>query len=210
MTIHVEQTRGFITHLALPRAPLWRVAPALGLALALGACGGGGGDGVDSDASVTACFTATKTVTFAIKATPPGASNVTRSTVGPMTYRGQAVTGQTWFAGAESFSQYWTVTDAGVTFVADVDSDGTATPSGGFLPKNMRPGQSVTDPSDGSVDTLVGFENITLGGKTFSNTCHFRETDSQGGDALEVWYAPGYGQIKMTDSDATVQYNGDL
>ena len=168
-----------------------------------------------TSASITACFTANKTVNFAMTATgvPSGQVGANRSTTGPMTYNGQAVTGQTWFypAGntASTITNYWTVTSSGVTIVANVNSNGAVANGNVSFPQNMAPGQTITG-SNNIRYTLVGFENITLAGKTFPNTCHIKLADSQG-NSIDDWYAPGYGDIKEVAPDGSVtQYSGDL
>jgi hypothetical protein len=132
-----------------------------------------------------------------------------------MTYNGQAVTGQTSFypSGNQVTTDtiYWKVTSSGVQFIAEVTNLGIISTAGNYslLPQNMSPGQTVVDP-DNTRHTLVGFEEIRLAGKTFSNTCHIRETDNLG-NLTDGWFAPGYGVIKQVDSSgATTQYNGDL
>jgi hypothetical protein len=196
---------------------LLKTLPVLGFAWALSACGGGG-DGSDStspssNGSITACFTATKTVNFALTASgvPPGSVAANRSTVGPMTYNGQAATGQTDFYPTgntiSTETLYWTVTSSGVTIIANVDYKGTVTPGSVFFPQNMVPSQTVTG-FDNTRYTLVGFESINLAGKIFSNACHYKADGN--GAAEEGWYAPGYGLVKQIVSGVTRQYNGDL
>jgi len=164
----------------------------------------GGESGGTQAASITACFTADKTVNSAMTTfgVPAGAVGVNRSTVGPMTYKGQAVTGQTFFY-PDGFSDttYWTVESNGVTFIAYVNSDGATISGSTFFPQNMSIGQTVTTQSD--YYTLVGFDTFSLAGKTFSNACHFKTSTG------DVWYASGYGNIKQIISGVTAQYNGD-
>jgi hypothetical protein len=137
-----------------------------------------------------------------------------------MTYNGQAVTGIKHFYLSSgllliSKTEYWTITSNGVTDIARVD--GSRTQTGGVtLPPDMRPGQTVTgsgQTANGSYalsNTLVGFEDVQLAGKTFTNTCHIRVETSLG-EKTDVWVAPGYSVIKETSSNgATIQYNGDL
>jgi hypothetical protein len=187
-------------------------------ALALGGCGGGGSGNDDSDTpassgSIIDCFTANKTVNFSVVVpnAPINSVVATRSTTGPMIYNGKAVTGQTLFySNGSPFteSNYWTVTSNGVTMIATVLSNGTVAPDGTFYPYNMNPGQTATDSSN-DVTVFIGFETVSLAGKTFINTCHIRGVDSRGISA-EGWYAPGYGLIKQTGSNGTFQYNGSL
>ena len=167
-----------------------------------------------SGASITACFTVPTTVSFKVASSnvPSGQVGVSRSTAGPMTYNGQAVTGQTWFytSGSTTYTEisYWTVTSSGVAYVANINTDGTVESSSLFYPQNMSPGQTATD-SDNSRYTFVGFETVSLAGKTFSNACHIRAVGTQG--SVDAWLAPGYGSIKEIHSTGvTNQYNGDL
>jgi hypothetical protein len=183
-----------------------KVLPAVALTCMLVACGGD-----EEDGSIVACFTADKTVNFAIATSnlPSGQVGVNRSTFGPMTYRGQAVMGQTSFY-PDNFTEinYWTVTSSGVAFTAYVSSDGNSRSGTLFYPQDMSSGQTVTDASNNRY-TLVGFETINLAGKTFSNVCHIKVINTQATN--EIWYAPGYGDIKEIHSNGVInQYNGDL
>jgi hypothetical protein len=199
---------------------LWTVLPVAATALALGGCGGdGGSESVPtttsgSSGSITACFTANSTVNYAVTTSnlPAGDLGANRSTVGPMTYNGQAVTGQTFFYpyGNTTYttSTYWTVTNIGEAAIAEVAVDGTVTADSTFLPQNMSPGQAATNSSN-DITTFIGFETLSLAGKTFPNTCHFEVVDPQG-NQTEGWYASGYGMIKRIENGLTVQYNGDL
>jgi hypothetical protein len=127
-----------------------------------------------------------------------------------MMYNGQSVTGQTFFYpdGNTTYTQtnYWSVTNSGVTLIAEIAYNGTVTNDGTFLPYNMSPGQTATDPSN-QPSTFVGFETLTLAGQTFTNTCHLKGVDTQG-NPTDAWYAPGYGIIKQIDANGTDQYDG--
>jgi len=198
--------------------------------LALGGCGGGddgpgvtsgngsgtgGGDSGSSSVittgvgSITACFTANNTVSYAMASS--GTGSAYKQTVGPMTYNGQAVTGNTMFySDGNKQTQYWTVTDSGVTKIAKVNSDGTVMTDGSvFIPQDIKPGQVVINHDNNDSITFIGFETFTLAGKTFYSTCHIKASVTQGGQA-DFWYAPGYGEIKVTDNGGTAQYNGNL
>jgi hypothetical protein len=190
----------------------WRLAlPVAAAVLALGGCGGSDDSTdavVSSSGSITACFTANSTVSFSYTTTSNQLPN--RSTVGPMTYNGQAVTGQIAFYPSgtiTAFTSYWTVASNGVTQIASVINNSTVELDGTFLPQNMNPGQAATG-SNNNVSTFLGFQTITLAGKTFANTCHFNIKDNTG--TTEQWYAPGYGVIQQVGATGTVQYNGDL
>ena len=201
--------------------------PVLGLALALGGCGDddsdGGGAQSRSSGFITACYTVNQTVSFGLTSTgvPSGQVYANRSTVGPMTYNGQAVTGQTFYypSGGQVTSQtnYFIVTSGGITMgntvVVNVDGSTSVTPDGSFLPQNMSPGQTVNSTTDSN--TFVGFETITLAGKTFYNTCHFKALSTINGEgnagSMDVWVAPGYLTVKEVSSTGmTEQYSGDL
>jgi hypothetical protein len=81
------------------------------------------------------------------------------------------------------------------------------------LPLDMKPGQTVTyqwhatttangmtvvGPTMTSTETLVGFETLSIAGKTFTNVCHFKHTNSD----TDSWVAPGYGGIRTIFHDA--------
>jgi hypothetical protein len=198
----------------------WRLAlPVAAAVLVLGGCGGSSDNSTDavvsSSGSITACFTANNVVNFSVTANGPSNQILpNRSVVGPMIYNGQTVTGQKLFypSGNTTYtrSDYWMVTNNGVTVIALVDYDGTVTNNGTFFQENMNPGQTVINSSN-DITTFVGFETITLAGKTFSNVCHFKEADPDG-TQTEAWYAPGYGTIQGVSSNNGFnwQYNGDL
>jgi len=197
---------------------LFMALPVAAAVFALSGCGGDDDNpvtGGNGSPSITACFTANNTISYAVTApsgVPSGALVPNKSTVGPMTYNGQAVTGQMSFypSGTKTYTTtvYWSVTSSGVTGIGVVNYDGTVTDDGTFYPQNMESGQVVTNSGNEST-TFIGFETLTLAGKTFSNTCHFKSSDSQG-NQVEDWYAPGYGGIKRIISGVTTQYNGSL
>ena len=206
------------------KTTLTTLPAALALALTLGACGGGSDDPISPPGpSITDCFTVNKTVTFAMTVSnePLDYPTPKKSVTGPMPnpYDGQTVTGQTIFyldgfnpAGSQTYTEtsYWTMTNSGVKIIAYVDYNSTVTSIDLLFPKDMKPGDKVTD-SNNTLYTFIGFKNVTLSGKTFTNTCHIKETDSEG-NSDEAWYAPGYGMIQQVDnkSGMTIQYSGDL
>jgi len=199
---------------------LFMVLPVAAAVFALSGCGGDddnpviGGGNNNGSPSITACFTVNKTVSYAMTASnvPSGSTAPNKSTVGPMTYNGQAVTGQTFSSTSGTTTStaitYWAVTNSGVTGLASVNYDGTIASDDTFFPQNMEPGQVVTN-SGGASTTFMGFETFTLAGKTFSNTCHFKAMDQQG-DPIDKWYASGYGMIKQAVNSSALQYNGSL
>jgi hypothetical protein len=150
-----------------------------------------------------------------------------------MTYDNKAVTGSIAAYSTGNVAFYYTITSNGVNQIAQVffrdpsiiDSLTTYSPQ--EIP-NMQPGQSIV--MNGTTDfgssvstvstkmTFIGFETITLKSddktfpdKTFSNTCHFQSITSGNLGAVDMWVAPGYGQILGADSlGAFSQYAGDL
>jgi hypothetical protein len=185
--------------------------------LGLTACGGDGGDDSDTQGgtgSIVDCFTANKTVNFAFAASNVASGQIfpNRSTTGPMTYNGQAVTGQTFSypseGSANTHSGYWSITSSGVTLIASVYRNGVVVPDGSFYSQNMSPSQTATDSSN-NITTFVGFESVNLAGKTFINTCHFKGITNTGNIA-ETWFAPGYGIIKQVEATGVLQYDGNL
>jgi len=189
---------------------LLKTLSACAVVLALGGCGGS-----DDDGSIVACFTADRTVNYGLTTlnAPSGSVGANRSFVGPMTYGGQDVTGQKFFYPTSNSqyteTNYWRVASNGVTFVAQVNSNSVATPGSLFFPQNMSPGQTATNSANERY-TLIGFETISLAGKTFSNTCHIKAVDTKG-NTEEQWYAAGYGNIKQISSNGVInQYSGDL
>ena len=205
------------------KTSLTTLPAALALALTLGACGGGD-DPVPpphptpSGPFITDCFTVNKAITFAVTSfnVPSDSVGANKSTTEPTTYEGKPATGQTFFypAGTTTYkdTNYWTIIDNGVKFIAYISVDGTVIPAPAnlFFKQDMAPGETLTD-ANNNVYTFVGFEKITLAGKTFSNTCRIKEKDSDG-NSDETWYAPGYGIIKQVDAQSgiIVQYSGDL
>ena len=199
---------------------LFMALPVAAAVFALSGCGGDddnpvtGGGNNNGSPSITACFTANNTISYAMTSSnmPSDETAANKSTVGPMTYNGQSVTGQTNFfpSGTKTYTQttYWVVASNGVTGIATLNYDGTVTDDGTFYPQDMKPGQIVTNPSN-DVTTFIGFETITLAGKTFSNTCHFKATNPNG-TQVDGWFAPGYGAIKQIINGGTIQYNGSL
>ena len=180
--------------------------------LALGACGGDGGDDSDTQSgtgSIVDCFTANKAVSFTFTSLPTSFTGANRSTTGPMIYNDQIVMGQTiYYSNGATVNNYWSITDNGVTSIASVINNSTVVPDGTFFPYNMKPGQTTVD-SNNNISTFVGFETVSLAGKTFTNTCHFKGVDIEG-NAAESWSAPGYGVIKEVETAGTIQYSGTL
>ncbi|MCL2022360.1 MAG: DUF4214 domain-containing protein [Betaproteobacteria bacterium] len=182
----------------------------------------GGGSG---DASIAACSSADRTVSYAVTG-----DDVIQHTVGPMTYNGQAVIGFTQiFSSGYTFTSYQTVTNSGVYVVATEDSHGVITTfsPNPHTPLSIQPGQSfdqhytLISSAYGVREyavhtTFVGFETLTLAGKTFSNVCHFIDSSTVDGmpTESETWNAPGYGLIKSISSSPygtiSSQYAGDL
>ena len=179
-------------------------------------------------ASITNCFTVPNSVSFAMYSAAGNAGSGTTAlvTAGPATFNGQAATMQS------TYNVYWTVSSSGVQFLGYVPSNGTAYTANppGTIPLNIQPGQfvdfnfdyrgfvanggSLVNPS--TRHTFVGFENITLGSKTFANACHFQVqqlasngTVDQSSAPIDEWYEFGYGLIKESSTAYTRYYVGD-
>ena len=161
-----------------------------------------------SSASIAACFTAPNEVSFAL-GPHPEQGYYAKASIGPGTFKGQAVTVQTFFyEDGTSESAYWTITNTNVAQLGYTTYNGTTwtynPPSN--LPLNIQPGQSI-DYVDGDglsrTLTFVGFETLTLADKTFPNTCHFENrlnTPTSGYSTLtDTWYASGYGEIRSAN-----------
>jgi len=211
--------------------------------LALSACGGGGSDNnIVPKGAVAACFTMPETMRFRVNyfqangIVVPGAYY--DRTAGPATFNGQSVTqsetvGHVIYPGFPEYFrdvEYWTVTDAGMTFLGHAIEqlvmtpenpneyvwmtflDYTANPAP-VIPLDIQPGQSVDFASalvvaenfDAPASfTFVGQETLTLAGKAFSDVCHFRLQGTPPGltspVTTDLWYAPGYGEIQRRDT----------
>lgn len=89
--------------------------------------------------------------------------------------------------------------------------------AGAQMPADMTPGQSVqmnytttltttatnavTTANISSQYTFAGLENLTLGGRTFSNACKVKEVEN--GQVYVTWFAKGFGAIHSERQDAT-------
>ena len=131
------------------------------------------------------------------------------------------------------FASYWSQESNGIRFWGFLDYENTGTAhsktvhSDGFtLPLAMQPGQSValsytdtstqlTGPSSGEVTntthqetwTFEGFETVTLGGKTFTDTCRIKTVQATEDGPSTLWFAKGFGLIHgvHTTTDGTVE-----
>ena len=173
------------------------------------------------------CFEVPKTVRFAWASTViKGGVYPVESTVGPDTFNDQAaiksaVTEQyTDGTGATHTlvdTSYMAIKSDGIYEVGHVFSDGrtfTPTPPLFKFPLDMKPGSSIDVVTYDGVGinhiAFVGFETLTLGGKTFPDVCHFHITDNYGGIPSDSWSAYGYGQIQTITQGLSAKYNGDL
>jgi len=176
-----------------------------------------------ASASIANCFAAPTSPVAFTKVYDPPIPNLPayliKVTVGPATFNGKAVSGSTTVttgmgAPTSTYSEYWTVTSSGVTMLGATLADGTifnpASPD--VWPLNTKPGDYLDGITAGGTTkrmTFLGFETLTIAGKTFSNACRFNQTDSHG-TSSDQWYAAGYYQIKSLSSGQSVQYNGDV
>jgi hypothetical protein len=121
---------------------------------------------------------------------------------------------------------YLTVDNAHVQIlgVNQYDSNGVfdgkdVNSSGNRLPVNMTPGQTVqldytqtstsltptsstTTTTETDRLTFVGFENLTLGGRTFANVCRIKSPNPNGTETSVTWAANGFGFIRSETQDA--------
>ena len=65
-----------------------------------------------------------------------------------------------------------------------------------LLPSGTPSTRSLTD-----VVTFVGFENLTLAGHVFANTCKFTLPTGTAGQVRAVWVAKGFGAIRREWQD---------
>jgi hypothetical protein len=205
---------------------------ALSLTCALGACGGGGGASDPSDSgsggsgpSVAQCFTAPQTISFKMfeqdQEPAPPEWMIDRVTTGPDTFNGQEVTAQTTlYANGNTDVSYWKITDNGIAVVGNktFNTISTFDPPWIMAALNMQPNDFIDIPEvvfsedmtrHSSRNTFVGFETLTLAGKTFTNVCHFRTVFDYGG-VSESWVVNGYGPIKKVAPGYLLEYSGEL
>ncbi|MCL2829466.1 MAG: hypothetical protein FWD77_01860, partial [Betaproteobacteria bacterium] len=175
-----------------------------------------GGSGNTGGGGIAACFSADSPVTYAVS----GATYAS-TTVRPDTYEGRpAISNTQYNANGSIYSvNYTEITSSDVLQPATVIGNGAMTLS--YTPTyvrarlSMQPGQSFDQRATMSTGitydihtNFVGYETLTLAGKTFSNVCHFIETQVGGGASVktEFWMAHGYGPIKVN----SIQYAGEL
>jgi len=182
-----------------------------------------------SDASIAACFTVPNNISFALTPIEVGQGYYVKASIGPGIFNGQTATAQTYFyEDGDSETAYWTITNKGIymlggTRTPTITDEGTvSTPdtSSLIIPLDAQPGQSMIYVNNDNISlklTFIGWETLTLAGKTFSNTCHFQRSlisPNPGGyaDLADSWYAPGYGEIRndMAPGKTAYQYAGDL
>jgi len=120
------------------------------------------------------------------------------------------------------FAGYWSQESNGLRFWGGLDYDSTGTAltktlhSDGFvLPLATQAGQSTaltyTDTisylsgakagqtetaSHQETWTFEGFESLTLGGKTFTDTCRVKTTSGLIDGAITLWFAKGFGVVR--------------
>jgi hypothetical protein len=208
--------------------------------LTLSACGGGGDNNSNTNVSgsIGACFTAASVVNYTVAAVS-GNGNTMKISVGPGAFKGQASSMvETFYSSTGTGKTYWVVKSDGVYMLGDswndvTGSTDTCAPKSPWMvvPLNMQSGQIFDDKLGGSETcssgeevqitpsrtTFIGFETITLAGRTFSGICHFRGQDFTNEGKIDpnlvaedIWFAPGYGRIKFIANDGSVwQYSGD-
>ncbi|MDB5773686.1 MAG: hypothetical protein JWM42_4060 [Burkholderia sp.] len=104
-----------------------------------------------------------------------------------------------------------------IFYDASGEVSSTEVTAGYNAPVNLAPGQKIqrvvtvtkstptqTNPPTTRNEelTFIGFENLTLGGRTFTDVCKFVMTGS-GGEKVENWFAKGFGNIKWVTVNAS-------
>ena len=126
------------------------------------------------------------------------------------------------------FAGYWSQESNGLRFWGGLDYDSTGAAlsktvhSNGFvLPLATQVGQStaltytsttsyLSGAKAGQTETgtyqeawtFEGFESLTLGGKTFTNTCRVKETSGLIDGAITLWFAKGFGIIRARHTNS--------
>lgn len=201
------------------RTKLFNIS-ALLMAALLAGCGGGSGDssqnfsqGQSAQASMHDCFILTPGVRFTL-------TDGTRWLNVQEQFEGQTYTGAVELrANNTRFgATYSALSNDYFEFLISVDYDINGAYSHKYvysnyrIPLNMTPGSSVTingtetevnalgvqQPADPFTETFtfLGFEDLTLAGRSFPNTCKLREDTGIGGNKPVYWIAKGFGVIK--------------
>lgn len=132
-----------------------------------------------------------------------------------------------------SVATYWSQEANGIRLWGDIDYDNAGAPErkvvfsdGALLPLAPQVGQAMAlgytvtitplSPSAGSqvgtqavqeTWTFEGFETLTLGGRTFTDSCRLRrlaaDAAANGDGPSTLWFAKGFGNIRARHTDST-------
>lgn len=206
------------------KTKLFNISALLVASLVAG-CGGGSSDstqrfsvGGSAQASMRDCFILTPGVRFTL-------TDGTRWANVQEQFEGQTYTGVVELRANNSRfgASYSTLSDDYFEVLLSVDYDDSGDYSHHYvysnykIPLNMTAGSPVTitgtetevnsqgtQPADpfSETFTFLGFENITLAGRPFPNSCKLREDTGIGSNKPVYWIAKGFGLIKEEIRDA--------
>ena len=153
----------------------------------------------------------------------------------PVTFMGQAAWESTTVTdgpfGLVTSTEYVTLTNDRACTIAKKDEYGTFVyPTPDCTPLDMKPGDSVdwpgytrslpTTPPSVQITheehrTFIGFETVTVNGKTFSNACHIKRIEGPPDDTMtaDTWFAEGktIRDIAVSSTTtATMEFKRDL
>lgn len=197
----------------------------------LASCGGSSSSGPTTTTPAADLLTATAAATLGDCFTWTPGIKYTRTDgrqtlIAQEQFEGQAAMGQVELRadGTRFGSTYFTVDSTYVQVLGGNQYDSTGVydgkdvnSSGNRLPVNMTPGQSVqlsytrastrslapsTTTNEAAQVTFVGFESLTLGGRTFTNVCRVDSPDPSSAETHVSWVAPGFGFIRSETQDA--------
>jgi len=197
-----------------------QLSSAAAVSFFLASCGGGGGGGTGGAAGTAVLADSTFADCFALDVgTSYTMSDGTTRRVDEKVFNGQTLRGVTEIWGTDpDFTDYVQVGDGYIAFPGS-ETYGPApmiflSPNN-RIPDNAVPGQAINlnyqetrlpanvTTTESYVTYFIGFETLTLGGKTFANTCHFRTPDEDNpGETWNIWFANGYGTIREEQQDA--------
>lgn len=181
-----------------------------------------------------ACFTVTPGVAYTM--TDPDGGGSGKVLMVNEAFDGSARAGSVEFVGTtdvRSAATYWSPESNGIRFWGSVDYDATGAAQSKhvhspefLLPLSLQAGQStvlkytdttqqLTGAQAGQTDTeafeetwtFEGFETLTLGGKTFTDTCRVRTLAASAGEdgPSTLWFAKGSGVIRVRHTNSAGQ-----
>lgn len=208
---------------------LFKLTAILATVSALGACGGGGGDSTSGTVTTTSSPTAAFSDCFVLT---PGTKFVLndgyKMLVVQESFNGQMAYGYRELRSDDSTfgTTYMAKDDSYITILGNLDDSGSTNVYTGYrFPASMSAGQTAnitysevdtvifpppspspqtfTYNNQAASFTFVGFEDLMLGGKTFTNACKL--SSPYHADATKTdytWFAKGFGWIRGVVLDA--------